>query len=250
MTLVLTLDGTDLSTKGIYASGVPSEWRSPPRLGRASHRMPGSAYGYLSPTADIPARVMRIPLRVDGNPVADLTAIRSAEDWLTTKLGSLIPLQVAAAGISTRSISGYLDHVQLTPKATWETPSSDLEIELTCADATWKATSDTSKVLSGTPAALTVGTAPIEDWVLTIVGAFTDLTLTLAGVTATWTGSWPGTYDLIIKGVGQVVDSNGDNQFDAWVGEFATLPASSITGAAAFASGAPTATLVYRLRYW
>lgn len=255
MALVLTLDGTDLSTKGIHASGVPSDWRSPPRFNRISHRVPTSPRGYGAVVADIPARRLRIPFSVTDSALS-LTTIRAAEDWLLTKQGSLVSLQVAASGISTRIIRGYLDEVRITPKATWETPGSSLEIELTCDDATWKATSNTSESINGTPNALSLGTAPVADWVLTITatgGSLVGVTVTLGGDTLVFTGTIASGKSLVVNSEACTVLNDGVNAFAEWSGGFPILlPAGAPAVSAVKGSGAGTlgGSLVYPQAFW
>lgn len=255
MALVLTLDGTDLSTKGMWATGVPADWLSPPRLGRASHRIPGSPRGYLSSVPEIPARRMRVPLRVFDSAFS-LTTIRANEEWLKTKLGEEIPLQVAAAGISTRVIRGRLDEVRLVPRATWETPAVDLEIELTCEDGTWKATSDTTETINGTPNALALGSAPVSDWVLTITAttnSITDITITLGTHTLTWLGTIAASKALVIDAGACTVKNDGVNAIGTYAGGFPLLrPTASPSVSAVKASGSGTlgGSLVYQQAFW
>ncbi|HET9134710.1 MAG TPA: hypothetical protein VFN90_10420 [Gemmatimonadales bacterium] len=249
MPVTMSIDGTDLATQGIYASGTFRDWLSSPRFRRASVRSPGSAIGSVSAISETEDRVLLVPLRVDGNPASSLSAIRTAEDWLKAKVDSLITFRMAD-GVNTREIAGYLDRVDLEPMHALPTPAVRCTIEVTCPDVHWKATSQTSVSLNGTPAALAYGTAPVEDWVLVVSGAFTNLTLTLAGQVMTWTGSRTAGQTLTIDaGRGMVYDNTNANQFSGIAGAFPILPAAAATGAITYTSGTPTATLTYYRRY-
>lgn len=249
MSIIISLSGTDLATKGFHATGTFPGWLAAPRFRRASFRSPGSGIGYLSPVSEAEDRPLRIPMRLDGIPVFSLPDIRAAEDWLKAQVDAAATLRMAD-GINTREISGYLDGIDLEPIEALLTPSIRVALEITCAEVNWQSTSTTTVLLTGTPAALAYGTAPCEDWLLEVSGAFTDLTLTLAGQVCTWTGSRAGGQKLFIDGGrGMVYDEAGVDRFSGFAGAIATLPNAASTGAITYGSGTPTATLTYKTRF-
>lgn len=249
MSIVHSLNGTDLASQDFHVTGTYAGWLSSPRYRRASFRAPGSAVGYLSAVSEAEDRPIRIPMRLDGVPIFSLAAIRAAEAWIKAQVDAAATLRVAD-GINTLELTGYLDGVEMEPIETLLRPSIRTVLEFTPDEVNWRSTATTTVGLTGTPAALAYGSAPCEDWLLEISGAFTNVTVTLAGQVCTWIGSRAGGQKLFIDGGrGMVYDEAGVDRFSGFAGAFALLPNAASTGAVTYGSGTPTATLTYKTRF-
>lgn len=252
MPTILKLDGTDASSYGVWHSGAPDGWLDSPELSVPSANLVGGYGGVLSRYAEVGPRRLRIPIRVLGTSTSNR---RANEATLKAKVNRTITVQIDD-GTTARTATGRLLRVPLKPVGQLASTVSDGALELLCEDPFWKATSDTTETINGTPNSIDLGTAPVSDWVLTITatgGSVIDVTITLGPFTLVWTGTIATTKALVIDASAFTVKNDGVTAYSTYSGYFPAIdPADSPSVSAVKGSGAGTlgGSLVFRKRDW
>lgn len=248
----ITFDGTSLATFGCYLNGPADGWLDGSAQGRSVTALVGAMGGAIGSTRSIDVRRLRLPVVIVATTLA---ALRANEDTLKAYLGALVTVRIAD-GANTREIDAVVEEVRLRPHVIPVTLRSDGEILLLCADPLWRATTDTTEAITGTPNALSLGTAPIAHWVLSITAvtsSITDITITLGSSTLTWTGTIASGTTLVINASAWTVENAGVGAIASYSGGFPVLDpltSPSVSATKASGSGTLSGSLVYRRRYY
>lgn len=195
-TILVYINGTNLSDHSIFVHGNPDAWLSTPSSGRAVARMPGRVRGYRGLVDDVGARTFAIPFRIATYSLANRL---TETDWIKAYHRQDITLKVSD-GDWTRELLCTVTDVRLAPYVRWDTPICDGVLTVVAPDPVWRATSDTTlSAIGSSPVTVVLGTAPVEDWALaiTVSGGSDPRTITTvlktgAAVTLA-TMAWTGT---------------------------------------------------------
>jgi hypothetical protein len=257
MAITWTLNGTDLSTHKIYIVGTSGSWRSTAPSGRAVSAMPGRLKAYLSRIDDVGARTITLPFRLTAFSVTDR---QTEEDWIKQFYRQSVTIGFNDT-VTSRQIVGTVSNIELTPVVTPNSTVLDGVLTLQCAESTWRATSDTVLgSLGNSDTAISLGTAPVEDWSLAItVSGGSDartITVTIKNGSGTtlhtlaWTGTI-GANTLTISAALSSVKNNTTDTTSAYTGGFPVIdPKDSPTIRVVSSSGTATGVLTHRKRYY
>ncbi len=252
MPTTFSIGGTDASTYGVYISGEVDGWLDAPEMAIPEAQLAGWYGTVLSRYASVGSRVIRVPIRVIGTTVA---ARELNEQTLKANLNQSVAV-ILDDGSTARTITGRLRQVALRPFKRVTTTVSEGSLSFVCSSPFWKATSDTTETINGTPNALALGNAPVTSWVLTITAttnSITDVTITLGASTLTWTGTIAAGQALVIDSNDFTVENNAVDALATYSGGFPALdPAATPSVSAVKGSGSGTlgGSLVYRKAYW
>lgn len=247
----ITFGGTDINTFGVYLVPGDTGWLDAPQLDVPVTTLGGRHGGVVGRYATVKPRTLVLPVIVTG---ATLTLLRGYEATLKGYLNDDVLVRIND-GVNAYENYGRLVGITLAPYRVPVSPRSDGRLTFVCADPYWRATSDTTETINGTPNTLALGDAPVSDWVLTITatgGTVIDVTITLGAYTLTWTGTIADTKALVISAAAFTVQNDGVNAISTYSGGFPAMdPDDTPAVSAVKSSGTGTlgGSLVYRKRY-
>lgn len=247
----ITFGGTDINTFGCYLVTGETGWLDAPTLDVTVLDLGGRHGGVVGRYATTKPRTLVLPVIVTG---ATLTLIRGYEATLKTYLNDDVLVRIND-GVNAYENYGRLVGIKLTPYKVPVSPRSDGQLTFIMADPYWRATSDTTETINGTPNALDLGGAPVSDWVCTITatgGTVIDPVITMGAYTLTFTGTVASGTSLVISAAAYTVLNNAVNAIATYSGGFPTMdPDDSPSVSAVKGSGTGTlgGSLVYRKRY-
>jgi hypothetical protein len=247
----ITFGGTDINTFGVYLATGDSGWLSAPDLEVPVIALGGRHGAVVGRYATVKPRTLVLPVIVTG---ATLTLLRGYEATLKAYLNTDVLVRIND-GVNAYENYGRLTSISLSPYRVPVSPRSDGRLTFVMADPYWRATSDTTEAIDGTPNTLALGGAPVSDWVLTITatgGTVIDVTITLGAYTLVWTGTIADTKALVISAAAFTVKNDGATAISTYSGGFPVLdPTAAPAVSAVKASGTGTlgGSLVYRKRY-
>ena len=252
-TPTVTFDGTNINTFGAYLNADVEGWLDAPSQDYATASFVGAIGGVVSRYPTTAPRRLQLPIRVIA------TAIATRETYEQTLKAYLTKDVVVKLddGTTAREITGRCVAIPLVPYKVPVTLVSDGSVVFVCSDPLWRATSNTTETINGTPNTCALGNAPVSDWVLTITAttnSITDITITLGPNTLTWTGTISAGQALVIDASAYTVKNNGVDALSTYgSGGFPAInpndtPAVSATNASG--SGTLGGSLVYKKRYW
>lgn len=254
MSTVLYIAGTEASTRGIWVSGVATDWLSAPRASFEVSSLTDRIGGIVSRTYDVAPRRLVVPIRVDHQTLSDR---RDAEDWLKGMFTREVVVRLDDETTPARQIRGVMDGIALEPVARMLSPVSRGSISLICGDPLWQEIDVTDLALEDDEEAIALGNAPVHQWALTITGTLTDPTVTIRNgdgatlATLAWTGSTGGDDLVIDASTGRVLLDGDTAAFADYTGGFPVLdPYDEPTIQLGAASGTPAGTLSLRKRFW
>lgn len=251
-TPTVTFDGTNINTFGAYLNADVEGWLDAPSQDYATASFVGGIGGVVSRYPTTGPRRLRLPIRLYATAIATR---ETYEQSLKAYLSKDVVVKLDD-GTTARQITGRCVGVSLMPYRVPVTLVSDGSVTFVCADPLWRATSDTTETINGTPNTLDLGNAPVSDWVLTITAttnSITDITITLGPNTLTWTGTILASKALVIDASAFTVKNDGVDALSTYSGGFPAVnpndtPAVSATKASG--SGTIGGSLVYKKRYW
>lgn len=253
MPVVVTLDGTDISSQSIYVTGEPDGWLDAPQVSYTVSPLSGRVGGIVASHPDIAARKLTIPLRIIGTTT---TTRQTAETWLKGKLTSEILVKIDDDS-SDRQLRGVVQAVALRPYKRLLSTVSYGSVTMLCGDPCWQDISATDLALTDdVETAISMGNAPVRHWSLAVTGSVTDVTVAVRNgdgdtlATLFWDGTMT-TETLTIDSANGLVMLDATNEFANYTGGFPELnPLDEPTIEVTSASGTVAGTLSYRKRYW
>ena len=248
----VTFTGTNVNTFGVYLNADVGGWLGAPAQEYATASFVGAIGGVVSRYPTTGPRRLQLPIRLYATTVATR---ETYEQTLKSYLTKDVTVQLDD-GTTARTISGRCTGVTLTPYRVPVSVVSDGVVSFVCADPLWKATSDTTETINGTPNTCDLGNAPVSDWVLTITAttnSITDVTITLGANTLTWTGTIAAGQALVIDASDYTVENNAVSALTTYAGGFPAVnpnDAPAVSAVKGSGSGTLGGSLVYRKRYW
>lgn len=255
MTLVVSVNGTDLSSQKIFIGGTFDAWHSAPVSTRGVINLPNRVRGVLSRSDQVASRALNLPIYLNTNTLADR---QTAADYLKGLHRQSITLKLDD-GTTARELIGTIVGVSLIPNVTANNVVMRGTLAILAGDPLWRATAATTVgSLNATPTTLVLGTGPVEDWTLdiTVSGGSDARTITVTiGGTVSYSTAWTGTIGgntLHLNADLSSVLNNVTNAISGLVGGFPAIdPANgTVTIAVSSSSGTAAGTLVYRKKYY
>jgi hypothetical protein len=250
-TILVSINGTLVSTQNIFVYGTPAGWLSTPAVSRTITPLGGRIRSYRSTLSAFAPRSFDIPFRIAASSLATRL---SNSDWIKAFISQKITLKVDD-GSWTRELLCDVMNVQLTPYGRWDTAVCDGLLQLVAVDPTWRATSDTTvSSIGSTPITLSLGGIASELWTLDVTGFTSNLTITFGGTVTTvvvYTGSMAAGHTLHLNSDLATCLDNAANVIAGLAGGFPPLDPNNgtVTIALTASAGTPSGTLVYRKRY-
>ena len=250
MPLVVSLNGTDISTHRIFPTGVPEGWLDTPPGQFPTYPLSGRT-GAIVGDLEVQERRLSLPIRIDQDTPENREI---SERWVKGHFGADVVVQILD-GSAVRQLRGVVEGVALRPVARLLSPVSEGALRILAGDPCWQEVSATDLSISG-ETVIQLGSAPVRHWSLAVEGALTDVTVVIkdGDGNTLWTLAWVGsmtTETLTIDSANGLVMLDASNEFANYTGGFPELrPATEPTITVTAASGSPTATLSLRRRWW
>lgn len=247
----ITFNGSNITTFGGFLVSAPDGWLGGPDVQADVAELVGGVGGVVAETMTVRPRTLVLDL---GLYATSLATLRGYEDALNAYQRKDVTVRIAD-GTNTREIDGRLLLVKMSPRGVPLSLHTTARCTFLCADPYWRATSDTTETINGTPNTLALSSGVVAKWVLTITAttnSITDITITLGPNTLVYTGTIAASQALVIDANDFTVENNGVDALASYTGGFPVLDprdAPAVSAVKASGSGTLGGSLVYRIRY-